>query len=106
MRLSGWLWITKSEIEYLFRKLNERISRMNASVDRLTREVGEMRTSVSEAATKIADLVQQIRDNTTDPAVIEGLADELDQLQTDLANAGTPPEEPTQPETPNEDDNA
>lgn len=98
MRMFGWLWITKSDIETLFRKLNERISKMNASVDRLTREVGEMRESVSTAAARIAELTQQIRDNTTDPAVIEGLADQLDQLQTDLANAGQPtepaPEEP------------
>ena len=61
--------------------------KMSAELDRLTAEVTEMGAVVDSAVTLINGLAQQIRDLATDPAALNGLADELDAKANALAAA-------------------
>lgn len=74
-----------------------RIKDMSDSLDRLTAEVAETKTVAASAKAMIAGLAQQIRDNATDEAALNQLADDLDSSTNDLAGALTEntPAEPT-----------
>jgi hypothetical protein len=68
-----------------------------AKFDNLIREVQETRTVVNSAKVLMADLAQRLRDAAGDEAAIAQLAQELDDMQSDLAGAiaaNTPGEEP------------
>lgn len=69
--------------------LAKRIDTMSAALDRLTAEVAETKDAVDSAVTLIAGLAQQIRDNATDPAALNALADQLDADQAEIAAAVT-----------------
>lgn len=74
---------------------------MRTDLTRITAEVTEMSNAVDSAVALLADLSQQIRDNATDPAALNALADALDAKGNELGEAivaNTPeapaPEEP------------
>ncbi len=73
---------------------------MSQSLDRLTREVSENRDAVDSLVELITGLAQQIRDNATDQAALEELANSLDAQQDTIAaavsaNTSAAPVEPT-----------
>jgi predicted nucleic acid-binding Zn-ribbon protein len=81
----------------LLHQIKEGIITMSAELDRLTTEVAETKSAVASVLTLVAGLAQQIRDNATDPAALNALADDLDASQKDIADAitaNTPAEEP------------
>ena len=75
--------------------------KMSAQLDRLIRETQETQTAVDSVLALVDGLAQQLRDAADDPQKINDLADQLDTLQTKIANAvvantpaENPPEEP------------
>lgn len=74
---------------------------MSEQLDRLTREVAETKDAVAGAATRIGELAQEVRDAKDDPAKLDALADELDQMQTSLKAAVDGSKDPA-PEPPAE----
>lgn len=76
-----------SFIEWLLSPITKRLIKMSVALDRLTAEVAETKTIAASAVALIRGLAQQIRDNATDPAALNALADELDATQADLGAA-------------------
>lgn len=80
--------------------LIEQEKKMSAALDRITQEVTESRQATQAILALVSGLADQIRENATDPAALEALADELDAQQAEIAAAVTAntPTEPEQPE--------
>jgi TolA-binding protein len=65
----------------------EEIQTMSAQVQRIQDDVTNL-TSISQSAIAlIVGLAQQVRDNATDPAALNALADQLEASSADLAEA-------------------
>ena len=60
---------------------------MSAELDRLTTEVAETGQVVDSAITLLSQLSDLIRQNATDPAALNQLANDLDAKQNELAAA-------------------
>lgn len=96
------------------RRIERKIDQTMANLDRITSEVRQTGDAVQGAITLLGDLAQRIRENATDEAALNDLADTLDQQGTALAEAvvantpadtgggDTPPVEPpvTPPDEP------
>ncbi len=75
---------------------NKHRTKMNQSFEDLTREVSESRTLMTSATALIRGIARRLAEAANDPKKIAALATELDQSQTDLAQAiteNTPQEE-------------
>lgn len=69
--------------------LHQRIKAMSAEIDRLTASV-TLLTSVDDSlVTLVTNLAQTIRDNATDSAALNALADKLDAEKQKVADAVT-----------------
>ncbi len=75
--------------EWLLQPIIRELKKMSAELDRLTSEVAQSRAATDSVLVLVAGLAQQIRDNATDPAALNALADSLDQQQADIAAAVT-----------------
>lgn len=94
-----------TEILGELKSINKEQTNMSTELDRLKASTAAIKTVADSAVTLINGLAQQIRDNATDPAALNALADELDADQAELAaavSANTPappaesaPAEPT-----------
>lgn len=62
---------------------------MSAEIDRLTASVTALTTVDDSLVTLVANLAQTIRDNATDPAALNSLADKLDAEKQKVADAVT-----------------
>lgn len=61
----------------------------STELQRLTDEVAQTTTVIDSAVALIGGLAQQIRDNATNPAALNALADSLDTKSNELAAAVT-----------------
>lgn len=75
------------EILSLLRSIDQRTVAMATDLTRITTEVTEMSDAVDGAVALLNELAQIIRDNATDPAALNALADQLDSKGTALAEA-------------------
>lgn len=62
---------------------------MSAEIDRLTASVTSLTTVDDSLVALVGNLAQTIRDNATDPAALNALADKLDAESTKVADAVT-----------------
>lgn len=86
-----------AEILSVLNRIDERTAEMATDLTRITTEVTEMSSAVDSAVALLGELAQLIRDNATDPAALNALADTLDQKGTALADAvvaNTPASDP------------
>ncbi len=70
-------------------RIDKRTTTMATDLTRITSEVTEMSDAVDGAVALLGELAQMIRDNATDPAALNALADQLDSKGTELAEAVT-----------------
>lgn len=75
------------EFERLAHRLIEIGEQALADLSRIQTEVSEARTVQEGAVALLANLAQQIRDNATDQAALNDLADSLDASSTALGQA-------------------
>lgn len=86
----------------LLKTINKKVNIVMTDLTRITEEVAENTSVIQSAIALLNDLAQQIRDNATDPAALEALADNLDANSNALGAAvaaNTPGEEPPVDET-------
>lgn len=76
-----------TELLSAMRRIEQRIIEMSTDLTRITTEVSEMSTVVDSAVALLGDLSQRIRENATDPAALNALADTLDNKANALAAA-------------------
>lgn len=67
--------------------IDEEIHQIMADLSRVQAEVAETGTAVGSAITLLENLAQMIRDNATDQAALEDIANSLDAQGTALAEA-------------------
>ncbi len=87
-------------LDFLFPRLLRRLRHMSAQFDRLVNEVSEMRSATDSVLAVLSDIAQQLRDSAGDEAKVNELADQLDQMQADIAAAVTANTPAQEPETP------
>lgn len=68
-------------------RIDQRTLHMATDLSRITSEVTEIGTAVDSAVALLGELAQLIRDNATDPAALNALADTLDSKGNELAAA-------------------
>ncbi len=73
----------------LIRKLDHMEIKLSAEIDRLTASVTNLTTVDDSLVALVTNLAQTIRDNATDPAALNALADKLDAESTKVADAVT-----------------
>lgn len=88
-----------AEILSLLRRIDQRTLHMATDLSRITSEVTEIGTAVDSAVALLGELAQLIRDNATDPAALNALADTLDSKGNELA-AAVVANTPADPEPP------
>ena len=89
---------TSQESLEILRRIDQRTLQLMTDLTRLTSEVTEIGTTVDSAVALLGQLAQLIRDNATDPAALNSLADSLDSKGNELAAAvvaNTPEAPPT-----------
>ncbi len=79
--------VDETAILAILGRLEKRIEKMATDLTRITSEVTEMSDAVDAGVALLTDLAQRIRDNSTDPAALEELADKLDASGNKLAEA-------------------
>lgn len=77
----------EDEILALLKRIDQRTIQMSADLTRISAEVSEISTVTDSAIALLNDLSQRIRDNATDPAALNALADALDSKGNALAAA-------------------
>jgi hypothetical protein len=90
-------------LEHLHRhllRIDQRTNDMSAATDRLTASVAALTSAEKSAVALLGQLAQLIRDNSSDPAALNKLADDIDADTAEIAAAvvaNTPatPEPPT-----------
>lgn len=80
------------------KSIKKELINMSAELDRLKASTAAIKTVADSAVALINGLAQQIRDNSTDPAALNALADELDADQAELAGAVSANTAPPAPE--------
>ncbi len=78
-----------NRIERLLETILEKENTMSAEIDRLTASVTALTTVDDSLVTLVGNLAQAIRDNATDPAALNSLADKLDAEASKVSTAVT-----------------
>lgn len=81
------------EVLHILRALQGKIDTMATDLTRITASVAAVKDRDDSIIALVNSLAQQLRDNATDPAAINALADSLDadnQSVVDAVNANTP----------------
>jgi ABC-type transporter Mla subunit MlaD len=79
----------QADEQALLHNVEERTIAMSAETERLTASVASLTTVEQSAVTLLGQLAQLVRDNATDPAALNALADSIDADANDLASAVT-----------------
>ena len=85
---------------FLQHRILERIDTMSAELDRLTASVAKLTTAEKSLVALVAGLAELIRNNASDPAALNKLADDIDADSkeiTDAVAANTPAAPPAEP---------